>query len=144
GMVGFSHTYFFNSKSYLRVSLGAAHQRQRATIDTINIIDRSITAPFEKADLRQNKYSTHIFYNHKLNSKNTISTGAIGTVYAVKLLRDVSYNGSLVPLNAGKGYSGLVQVYAMWQHKFSDRLVLNTGLHTQYFSLSKNVSPPEP
>lgn len=144
GMVGFSHTYFFNSKSYLRISLGASHQRQRASIDTINIIDRSVTAPFEKADLRQNKYSAHVFYNYKFNTRNTISTGIIGTLFDVKFLTDISYNGSLVPLKSGRGYSGLTEVYAMWQHKFSDRLVLNTGLHSQYFSLSQTVSPPEP
>lgn len=144
GMLGFSHTYFFNSKSYLRVSLGASHQRQRATIDTINVIDRSIVAPFEKADLRQNKYSTHLFYNHKMNTRNTIGTGFIGTVFDVKFLTDVSYNGNLVPVKSGKGYSGLLEYYAMWQHKFSDRLVLNTGFHIQYFSLSRSVSPPEP
>lgn len=38
----------------------------------------------------------------------------------------------------------LVQPFIQWKYKINQRLTLNTGLHSQYFSLSKSVSPIEP
>ncbi len=144
GIVGFSHTYFFNSKSYYKIALGASNQIQRASIDTINSFNRSDISRFNKVVLRQNKYSAHIFYNTKLNTKNTITTGVIADFYDVLFSDSIRFNNAFVPMKYGKGVSGLLQVYATWQHKFSDRLTLNTGIHIQYFSLSKSTSSPEP
>lgn len=144
GIVGFSHTYFITPKSYYKIALGASHQRQLADIDTIDVFNRSNIARYNKVILRQNKYTAHVFYNTKLNAKNTITAGVITNVYDLFFSDSISYDGKFVPMKYAKGYSALAQVYAQWQHKFSDQLVLNTGIHIQHFSLSRSTSAPAP
>nr|MBX2840706.1 TonB-dependent receptor [Flammeovirgaceae bacterium] len=41
-------------------------------------------------------------------------------------------------IKKGKGYSTLVRAYTTWQHKFTQDLILNAGLHYQYFNLSSS------
>lgn len=144
GIVGLSHTYFINPKSYFKISLAASHQQQLADIDTLNVFEKSNKARFNTVKLRQNKYTAHLIYNVKLNPKNTITTGLNTHVFDLLFSDSISFQGGFFPMKYAKGFSALAQYYAMWQHKFSDRLVLNTGLHLQYFSLSNKVTSPEP
>src|SRR5690606_864500 len=38
----------------------------------------------------------------------------------------------------------LVQAFVQWKYKIGNRLTLNSGLHSQYFTLSNSISPIEP
>jgi hypothetical protein len=140
GIMGFSHTYFLTPKSYIRTTLGVSHQRQQASIDTIGIINRTDVVPYERVSLRQNKYTAHIVYNNKLDAKNTIMGGIISNVYDVKFSDSISLDNVFKPRIAGSGYSDLLEGYLTWQHKFGDRLVLNIGAHSQYFTLSNSAA----
>jgi hypothetical protein len=140
GIVGFSHTYFITPRSFFRTTIAASHQTQKADIDTINISDRSIITNYEKSVLRQNKYSVHLMYSNKLDSKNTIIAGLISNVYDVKFGDSLSLFSRYYPLISGKGYSDLLEGYTEWQHKFGDRVVLNAGAHLQYYTLSKSFA----
>ncbi len=141
GMVGFSHTYFINTKTYYKLMLAATHQTQRADIDSIEPINRQEIIRTNKVVLRQNKYSAHIMANTKLDSKNTVTVGAIADIYDLKFADSVLYISMFVPVKSGKGFSGLVEAYAMWKHKFSEQLSLNLGMHAQYYSLSSSFVP---
>ncbi|MFN8310166.1 MAG: TonB-dependent receptor [Chitinophagales bacterium] len=141
GILGFSHTYFLDSKSYFRTTIAASHQLQKVEIDTINLLTHADKQRYNNVFLQQNKYSAHLVYNRKINSRNTIVAGVNGNVYDVFFKDSVSYGGVFLPIKYGKGISGLVEAYATWQHKFGERLVMNLGLHGQYFTLSKSVAP---
>ncbi|MFN8276124.1 MAG: TonB-dependent receptor [Chitinophagales bacterium] len=141
GIIGFSHTYFIDSKSFFRTTIAASHQLQKVEIDTINLTTHLDKARFNNVFLRQNKYSAHLVYNRKINAANTIMAGVNTNVYDVFFKDSLSYNGQFIPLKYGKGQSALIEAYATWQHKFGDRLVLNLGLHGQFFTLSKSIAP---
>ena len=141
GMFGFSHTYFINPKTYYKLMLAATHQTQRADIDSIEPIYRTEIIRTNKVSLRQNKYSAHIMTNSKLDAKNTVTVGLIADVYDLKFADSILYGNVFVPMKYGKGYSALVEAYAMWKHKFSEQLSLNLGMHTQYYSLSSSFAP---
>lgn len=147
GIIGFSHTYFINSRSFIRTALAASHQQQKADIDTIGNYRDSVyheaTTRFQKVILRQNKYSAHILYSNKLSAKNTVVAGIIANVFDVKFSDSISLFNRYVPLKSGQGFSALLEGYVTWQHKFGERVVLNTGVHMQYFTLS-NSAMPEP
>jgi hypothetical protein len=138
GIIGFSHTYFLTPKSFIRTTIGASHQTQKTDIDTIGIINRSDIQRYDKVYLRQNKYSAHITYNNKLDAKNTIIAGVITNVYDVKFTDSISLGNTYVPFKRGIGFSDLMEGYVTWQHKFGDRVVLNSGVHAQYFTLSNS------
>jgi hypothetical protein len=138
GIVGFSYTYFLTPKSFFRTTIGVSHQTQKTDIDTIGVINRSDIMEYQKIFLRQDKYSAHLVYNLKINSKNTFVAGIISNVYDVKFTDSLSLNG-FRPIDNGTGYSELLEGYATWQHKFGERLALNAGAHSQYYSLSGNT-----
>ena len=141
GMFGFSHTYFINPKTYYKLMLAATHQTQKADIDSIEPVFRTEIIRTNKVSLRQNKYSAHIMTNTKLDSKNTVTVGAMVNVYDLKFADSVLYANNFLPVKYGKGYSALVETYAMWKHKFTEQLSLNLGMHTQYYSLSSSFAP---
>lgn len=140
GIVGFSHTYFITPKSFIRTTIGASHQTQKTDIDTIGIVNRSDIQEYQKVYLRQNKYTVHVTYNNKLNPKNTIMAGVISNLYDVKFTDSLSLANQFHPIDNGKGLSDLLEAYATWQHKFGDQLLLNAGVHSQFFSLSKSIA----
>ena len=138
GIVGFSHTYFITPKSFIRTTIGASHQTQKTNIDTIGLINRNDVQQFQKVYLRQNKYTVHVTYNNKLNTKNTIMAGIISNLYDLKFTDSLSLFNHFYPIDNGKGFSELLEGYVTWQHKFGDRFMLNTGVHSQFYSLSKS------
>ena len=141
GIVGFSHTYFFNSRSYYKLILGASHQTQTANIDSLSYGNPSVPAPIERVKLRQNKYSIHILYNNKIDARNTVTTGVMGDVFDGKFMDSILLPNGFYPIKNAEGYSGLIQAYAMWQHRFTERLTLNVGVHMQYFTLGNSFAP---
>jgi hypothetical protein len=140
GMVGASHTYFFNQKTYYKLMIAATHQQQFAEIDSVSPVNRVDIIRVNKVNLRQNKYSIHLMTNSKINSKNTITSGIITNVYDLKFSDSILFNNSFTPMKYGKGFSALTEAYSMWKHKFNEQLQLNIGVHGQFFSLSKSVA----
>lgn len=141
GMAGFSHTYFFNSKTYYKLMLAATHQTQLADIDSINPDNRSEIIRTNKVRLRQNKYTAHLMSNTKIDSRNTVTEGVMVNIYDLRFADSVLYFNQFIPVKAGSGISALVEAYVMWKHKFTEKLSLNAGMHAQYFSLSKSFTP---
>ncbi len=141
GMLGFSHTYFFNTKTYYKLMLGASHQTVLADIDSIEPVYRKEIVRYQKVSLRQNKYSMHLMSNSKLDAKNTVTVGIIADVYDLKFADSILFRSIFIPVKYGKGFSTLVEAYAMWKHKFSEQLSLNLGMHAQYYSLSSSFAP---
>lgn len=141
GVVGFSHVYFINTKSYYKLMLAASHQQQLVDIDSIEPLYRTEFIRTNKVSLQQNKYSVHILGNTKIDSRNTVTEGAIVNIYDLKFSDSILFANRFLPVKYGKGYSALVEAYVMWKHKFNEQVSLNAGMHAQYYSLSSSFSP---
>ena len=139
GIMGLSHLYYFNNTTYYKLSLAASRQEEHFTNDSLSIVDRS-AIPREQADFINNKYSAHLLINKKLSARNTVSTGAILDLYDFDLTNTRLVPGDERPIRNNDGQSLLTQVYAQWQHRFNDRLTLNTGLNFQHFAISDSRS----
>ncbi len=103
-------------------------------------------------NFRENKYSTNLFVFKKLNSRNTLNAGLINDLYAFNFVDSVrtpslvqgqDFDPFRVRWNAQET-AFLLQPYIQWKHRFSDRMELNAGLHSQYFTLNGSFSPIEP
>lgn len=135
GIVGLSHLYYFNPSTYYKLSLAASRQENSFRGDSLSIEDRSVI-PQESADFVNGKYSANLMINKKFSARNTVSGGVILDLYDFDL-----ENARLVPgdertIRSSDGQSLLTQAYAQWQHRFNDRLTLNSGLNFQYFAIS--------
>lgn len=141
GIVGMSHTYFIDNRSFTRVTIAASHQTQKAMIDTIGLYNPALVERFNKVTLRQNKYSIHALYNCKVNAKNTVSTGIIVDVFDQNFSDSVRVFNTFLALKYHKGVSSLLQVYTSWLHKFNAKWTLTAGFHMIHFTLSNHFAP---
>ncbi|MEQ9438755.1 MAG: TonB-dependent receptor [Cyclobacteriaceae bacterium] len=139
GIVGVSHLYYFNSTTSYKLSLAASRQEEHFYSDSLSLEDRS-PIPNEEADFINNKYSAHITFNKKFNARNNVTIGGIVDLYDFDLTNRRLVPGKERSMRRNEGQSLLSQLYAQWQHRFSDRLTLNTGVNYQHFEVSNSQS----
>jgi hypothetical protein len=151
GVGGLKHTYFFNEKTYSEFTFAASgfysdfknDSLTRADDENRTILDRTFN---RRQVFKQWKYSFHEQINKKFNAKNNLRIGLMADIMNVNLtdssLVYPTPNDFQIERNH-KGSATLLQAYTSWQHRFNDKLTLNTGLHYQYFLLN-NTSTIEP
>ena len=143
GAGGISHTYLFKNNAYLRMNAGISGSYNNIIADRI---DTSFhTVKNLKPEYRQITQTIHYVANStfhkKFNSRNYISTGIYLDLFNSIFVDSVdNYFGTntFETLRDYKGNSGLLRAFFQWQHKFSDRLSLNTGVTDQYFLLNES------
>ena len=130
GIVGLSHLYYFSKKLYYKISLAASRQEEHLYRDSLSAVDRT-PIPAGQADYVNNKYSTHLLVNKKFSARNNVSAGVILDMYDFDLSNLRLVPGDEQVVRDADGQSLLSQGYAQWQHRFTNRLTLNTGLTYQ-------------
>lgn len=143
GIVGASHTLFFNPNTYQKLVVAASTAISNGMIDSVSSVDESRfrTAGFSR---RQSKYSFNYKINHKLNAKHNMSAGIMGDYYSLDILDTLRLNSGMFRTITNISDGGMLfQSYLNWQWRPSDKLTVNTGLHSQHFLLS-NAHIAEP
>ncbi len=140
GIVGLSHLYYFNSTTHYKLSLAASRQTNNFRSDSVDTRNRNVLIPNQSADVENNKYSAHLVMNKKFSARNTVSLGTILDLYDFNIQDRRLVPGDEQTYRDSEGQGLLTQVYAQWQHRFNDRLTLNTGLNYQHFEVSDSRS----
>lgn len=141
GVVGASHKYFFGTKTFSELILAYSYSGTTGAGDTLSESGEFFnTFGFDRT---QQKASANFKINHKINARNTFTTGIIAESYFTDI-KDSAYSfGAYRIISKNKGDAILLQGYINYQHKFSDKLVFNGGVHSQHFELtSSNVVEP--
>lgn len=135
---GLTHQYFFNSKTSSKTSFSYSRIDEIVEIDTLNTADNFYYRFFDN-QLTTTYTTVDTKINSKLNVKNKISGGFSYTNYGIDFSLNLTgtYNSSILK------NTGLAATYFNWQHRFSDDLVLNSGLRYQFFTLN-NQGAVEP
>lgn len=158
GVVGASYTRPINNNTFLKTTVAASNE----TVDVLhNFVYRHVNSQGEFVvdslsqllgyKFRHNKYSGILYVYKKLNSKNTISFGFNNDLYHMYFVDSIKNINEGTPgylqfrtrWDASE-YALLVQPYVQWKHRFTDKLTLNSGIHSQYFTLSQSLSAFEP
>jgi hypothetical protein len=148
GVMGISHTYFFNKNTYSEITLAMSGSFNRFTSDSLTrneegaIVNKTYTGA---TNFKQWRYSLRAQLNKKFNARNSINFGVLVDFLNLNLVDSL-----LIPrttdfrvINNFAGNTILSQAYAQWQHRFTDQLILNAGLHFQLFGLN-NTNAIEP
>lgn len=148
GMGGIGHTLILNSSSYLKTNVGISGQYNSIVVDYV-LFDSLQNPVGTKPDYRNISYtvksSANCTYNKKFNARNFITTGIYFDDYETLLTDSIDLDngrGFHVVRNF-KGNAVLMQAFVNWQHKFTDKLVLNLGARYLHF-LFNNTYNPEP
>jgi hypothetical protein len=139
GVAGINHVIRVNENSRFKTTLAATYQRNK-TIS--KIYRKDILNDWYGDDIHESKLYAAEEYRSKLNARDNLLIGAsmeaIGmgyrdSVYLEKpgiFVSHFNFNGSII----------LFQGYVQWQHKFSDKLSVVSGLHYQQTSINKEIA----
>lgn len=139
GVLGLSHVFFFNSNTYSKLIIAVSTTGQNYKMDSIAEIDNS-AIPWYRNNSNQQKFTANFSINKKFSSKNFIKAGIIADRIEASYKDSILEETAFRIITSTEGGSYLYQVYGQWQHKFSDKLSVNTGLHFQQFSLNKSYA----
>lgn len=141
GMFGASHTLPLGSKTYIRTVVGFTGKRSLGASDSVSTENQDII-PYFGSDNYEYRYTAHSFTNTKFNARNKLKVGVIGELTQFQLKEQLFQPelGRAATYNDGEGSSVLLQAYSQWQHKLSDQLTFNTGLHYQQLTLNNSLA----
>ncbi len=139
-ITGLTVDHQFNARTNLKVTVGLSTTFEDFKGDSISYITR-VAYPEAEANFKTSKWSANAILSRKLNSKNTLQFGVINELTYFDLYNARYYNGVTKKVRVDvddKIY--MFQGYAQWKHRFTQKLALNTGIHSQYHNLSKATS----
>lgn len=137
-VAGLTHTYFINESTYLKTGIAASTFGNKMKIDTTNLNTMESIHVYGQLAWEQ-KYTFTTTLNKKFNSSNSLRAGITGDMYNVHSSDSFRYSTSnFINLSDFEVQCLLLQSYVQWQHKFTDLLTLNTGIHYQLFLLNNN------
>jgi hypothetical protein len=147
GVVGASHTYFINPTLSQKIILALSSTSNVYHQDTLNTkTGDKVRTEYANA-FEQDKVSLNYSLNKKFNVKNSVNTGfnvdMINFSLMDSTIQGVPY-GTWKKIRNNKGTDYLTRIWVQWQHKFSDRLILNLGVNYLNFSVNKNSNAFEP
>ncbi len=142
GVLGFTHSHLFNNyKTRLKTSFVVSGIQGSTDLDSLRK-DTKESYPFVRGKYAESKYLVTTVLEHKFNTKNNIDAGIIASLYRINYHDSVwlyKINRFITNTNI-KGDMSLFQEYMQWQHKFTDNVVLNSGVHFMQFPYTKSVA----
>ncbi|MBT3208710.1 MAG: TonB-dependent receptor [Bacteroidetes bacterium] len=147
GVVGFSHLYFLNEKTRIKTTLSVLGTQTTTKIDSLLFDDAGAILAnsnylFYHGITTENKYSLSARLSKKYNSKNNVAYGFVYDFYQINYL-DSAYKYETDAFERNFDLEGnlqLLKAFYQWQHRFSDKLILNSGIHALYFDLNNEIS----
>jgi hypothetical protein len=141
GVAGLSYTQQLSPTAYAKISLAATYFSNGNEVDTVLAEPKEVISYSNNSDQKYD-FILDASFNKKFNARNFVKTGftidRIGFNLADSSLDFQS--GNWETNYESKGNTFLFQVYAEWQHRFSEQLEVNTGLHYQSLALNGSYS----
>lgn len=139
GVAGLKHTYFFNTSTSYTLTVAATGSNVTTRQDSLDA-DR-VPHKNYREDGNEWRYVASVVVNKKFSASDRLTAG----VTADQL--HYSYSDSILdreygfkPFLTERNHTELVRGFAQWQHRFSNRLTLNTGAYAQHLTLNKKTS----
>jgi hypothetical protein len=141
GAGGITHVLLLKNNAYVRTNIGASAGLNDVIADRIDTAFQTPdnTKPEYRQEAKNLRYSFNTTYNRKFNARNFINAGIYADVFSTVFVDSTAVDfstGAFVTLRDYRGTTGLLRAFAQWQHRFSDRLTLISGISDQYFLLN--------
>ena len=133
---GISYTHFFNSNSYSKLIVSSGVAALHVYVDTLGI-NHSKFRSYDNNSVDGNA-AVEYFISKKFDEKNLLKVG-VNYSYLFFNYHEQFYQHDyklMIDLINNSGNTGMIQSYAHWQHRFTDKMVLNTGVHFEDFLLN--------
>jgi len=140
GVLGLSHTYFFNPGTSGKIILAVSGFSSKYTEEIVETNKPNTPAYYKKNE--QVKYSAGYNFNKKFNSRNQLTAGITADINQLKLKQDYIKDGDsvLITLVNSNETATLLKTFANLGHRFSDKLSSNLGVYYQQFIINNSQS----
>jgi len=133
-----THTLMLSENTRLKSSVSYQNSGSKTQNDTIDYVNEKYFSNYA-GKLNEDKLTFATQIRHKFNAKNNLATGLSVNNY-ITSFNDSAWNRDLqrylLLSNIDNRSTVLLQAYANWQHRFTDQLSINTGLHWQHYNLN--------
>src|SRR5258706_3976780 len=145
GMIGVSKMIIMKNNAYWKFTFG--YQKSKAFAnDDYDYRNSQFLIDSIVPDIRYNfltgRLSGDFSFNKKYNAASSIKTG-VSVVRMDFDLQDSTYNRAEYAYKRRLDFKGdtyLLQPYLQYKHKFSERFILNAGLHGQLLTLNNSAA----
>jgi hypothetical protein len=143
GAGGITHVYLFQNNAYLKTNFGISGNFNNIIADRIDSSFNTTNniKPEYRQTAKTTRYSVNTTFNKKVNSRNFFDAGFYSELFSTTFIDSNDYlfgENTFVTLRNYSGTSTLLRVFAQWQHKFSDKFLINAGISDQFFLLNKS------
>ncbi len=141
GVFGVNHQLFFSKKSRIKTSVSLSGFKTSTLVDSLYGDNYEYSYDYYRSALAETKFSVSSQHIYKLSAKDNFKTGIIFDHYYVNYIDSfLDYEiGRFRILTENKGSLDMTRAYSQWQHKFSNNLVLNSGIHFSYFHFNNEA-----
>lgn len=140
-----THTLMLRENTRLKTSVSYQNSSSTTQNDTIDYENKKFVENYA-GKLNEDKVMGSIQLKHRFSTRNNLTTG-ISVNHFITSFNDSVWaklwSRRIILTDVDNEPSTLYKAYTNWQHKFSDVLTLNTGLHYQFYNLN-NESALEP
>lgn len=139
GVVGLKHFYKINAKSYMNTIVGATYAASNYDQDSVYTNESPVRVVVNET--KRLNYNVATNYNYKVSSKLFVKAGVQAEIMNLDLFYKVKINTPVWKyLWQYNDATSLLQAFVHAKYNFSDNLVANVGLHTQYLTLNNSQS----
>lgn len=138
GVAGITHTYMLNKTSYIRSVVTISGEANDVDVDSLNYNNNYSGVPIQFRRTATTRQSIHSFYNKKLNARHSFRVGVIATALQLNM-KDTAYDNELGRYRTNydiEASTGLLQAYANWNYRISEKVSTNAGVHYNQFTLN--------
>jgi len=143
GVAGITHQYFLDSRSYIKTVVSASYELSLDQSDTLAPVLNYASVPYTNAQFVNSAIRASIFYNNKIDARNTIRTGIIAQQLNYSLERDNFYNQTAQDweeILKKSGGTQFYEAYLQWKNRLSNRFTMISGVHGAYFALNQKYA----
>jgi Carboxypeptidase regulatory-like domain/TonB-dependent Receptor Plug Domain len=143
-ILGLSHTYFFNTSTYIKTTVASTHEGNANRRDSIQA--NGFEKPTGGFGYNSNRLVLNSYINKKINPKNIVQGGIVvehidyATKDSLLFYKPIVFTPFWGTNNDFAGSTQLLQAYAQWKYKPTDNFTINGGLHSQLLTLNNNAA----
>jgi hypothetical protein len=143
GVLGLKHNLLLNDRAYIRTVVSTSYSSVSFESENIGLVPEGGPI-YQATDVQDGLTAVRVssFYNQKINQRITLRTGVLWQnqrldTYVNTRDRQPDRDGDGIPdwivLRDFAGDFNTFEAYAQTQTRLTERLLLNVGLHSQYF-----------
>ncbi len=135
GAMGITHVSYLSPNTYIESIVSLTGYNLDYQFDTLNV------RTLETEDVAETTTRISSYVNHKFNAQNMLRVGGIISRinYNLNSSEWIREDSMYVSILDDKDHTYFIQTFGQWQHRASQNLTINTGLHISHFLLNGNT-----